>query len=89
MNSIAVQPNLLQDFDLPWVTKRGDRKRFIGFLIAFLAITTVLGLVFPMLELLRLLRPADSCTSTGMNALLLMHSARLVTSHTDRMSLSS
>ena len=39
--------------------------------------------------LLRLLRPADSCTYTGMNALLLMHSARLVTSHTDRMSLSS
>lgn len=51
MNSIAVQPNLLQDFDLPWVTKRSDRKRFIGLLVAFLSLTTVFGLVIPMLEL--------------------------------------
>ena len=51
MNSIAVQPNLLQDFDLPWVTKRGDRKRFISFLGVSLAITLLFGIVIPLLEL--------------------------------------
>ncbi len=51
MNSISIQPNLLQEFDLPWVTKRGDRQRFIGFLGAFLAITLLFGVVIPLIEL--------------------------------------
>lgn len=39
------------DFDLPWVTKRSDRARFIRFLIAFLTITIILGGVIPLIEL--------------------------------------
>lgn len=51
MNSIAIQPTLLQEFDLPWVNQRSDRKRFIRFLALFLAVTVFLGGVIPLLEL--------------------------------------
>lgn len=51
MNSIAVQPHLLQEFDLPWVTKRHDRHRFIRFLTCFLALTLVIGGIVPLIDL--------------------------------------
>ena len=51
MNSIAMQPNLALEFDLPWVTKRLDRKRFIAILSALLAVTLVFGGVIPLIEL--------------------------------------
>ena len=51
MNTFVAQPSLSLDFDLPWVTKRRDRKRFIGFLIGCLALTVVLGVVIPLIEL--------------------------------------
>jgi len=51
VNSIAIQPQMAVDFDLPWVTKRKDRARFIRFLVAFLSITVILGGVVPLLEL--------------------------------------
>jgi len=51
VNSIAMQPNLLQDFDLPWVTQRRDRHRFIRFLGFFLALTLLVGGVIPQIEL--------------------------------------
>jgi len=51
VNSIAIQPNLLQEFDLPWVTKRRDRRRFIQLLGLFLAFTLFVGGVIPLIEL--------------------------------------
>ncbi len=39
------------EFDLPWVTKRADRKRFRRLLIAFVAVTLGLGGVLPLLPL--------------------------------------
>jgi len=51
VNSIAMQPNLLRDFDLPWVTQRRDRHRFIRFLGFFLALTLLVGGVIPQIEL--------------------------------------
>jgi len=51
VNSIAIQPSLAMEFDLPWVTKRKDRKRFIRYLAALLALTVFFGAVIPMIEL--------------------------------------
>jgi len=51
VNTYVAQPNLSLDFDLPWVTKRRDRKRFIRFLIGCLALTLIFGVVIPLIEL--------------------------------------
>jgi len=51
VNSIAVPPQLALEFDLPWVTQRTDRKRFIRTLLAFLAVTAFVGVVIPLIEL--------------------------------------
>ena len=51
MNSIAVQPHVGMDFDLPWAKGRDDRKRFVRFLALFLSLTLVFGVVIPAIEL--------------------------------------
>ena len=51
MNSIAMQPSLALEFDLPWVTGRKDRQRFFSFLITLLALTLLMGIVIPFIEL--------------------------------------
>ena len=51
MNSIAMQPSLTLEFDLPWVTKRRDRSRFVRLLVVVLAVTVVIGGVIPWIDL--------------------------------------
>ena len=51
MNSVALQPPLSIDFDLPWVAKRADQRRFRRILTAILFATAVLGIVIPLVPI--------------------------------------
>lgn len=51
MNSVASQPHLSFDFDLPWVTGRVDEARFRRILVAVLLATLALGIVIPLVPI--------------------------------------
>lgn len=51
MNSVAIQPQISFDFDLPWVARRADQVRFRRILTAVLLATLAIGVVIPFVPI--------------------------------------